>query len=140
MGLRVTALCRAVFQTVGERGCRLQGKTGHAEWTLAEWNPCFLLPSHFGHSDFPLFKGLASFILLGGEQGGMIAMHFLFKEISVYPIFPKNSINRFTSVGSSQTGSNHRQAITAEEPFLVRLVTFHFRLVIIHSPKPGSAL
>ena len=65
----------------------------------------------------------------------MIAMHFLFKEISVYPIFPKNSINRFTSVGSSQTGSNHRQAITAEEPFLVRLVTFHFRLVIIHSPN-----
>lgn len=82
---------------------------------------------------------LASFFLWG-EQGGMIAMHFLFKEIFVYLIFPKNSINRFTSVGLSQTGSNHRQAITAEEPFLVHLATFHFRLVIIHSPKPGNAV
>ena len=60
--------------------------------------------------------------------------------MSMYLIFPKNSINRFASVGLSQTSSNHRQAITAEEPILIWLVTFHFRLVIIHSPKPGSAV
>ena len=62
------------------------------------------------------------------------------KEMSMYLIFPKNSINRFASVGLLQTSSNHRQAITVEEPFLIWFVTFHFRLVIIHSSKPGSAV
>ena len=71
VGLGVTAVCSAVFQTAGERGCRLQRKTSRAEWTLAERNPCFLLHSHFGHSDFSLFETpVPSFFMGGGWAVG----------------------------------------------------------------------
>lgn len=59
VGLGVTAPCSAVLQTVGE-GCAGYKKGLVMLNDLAEWKPLFPSPFSFGHSDFPLFKGLAS--------------------------------------------------------------------------------